>query len=83
MNDQSVTWVVTRSPFSQSPGILHDKDLSVGGQSLGSKPVTLSNSRTATKTITVDPTIFTACLILAPKDYSMIEPEFSFGVPIR
>jgi hypothetical protein len=39
---------------------LHVKDLSVGGQPFGSKPVTLNNSKTATKTIIVDPTIFTS-----------------------
>jgi hypothetical protein len=64
VNDQSETGVVTGSPFIQSPGSLHDKDRSVGGQPLGSKPVTLSNSRTAAKTTTVDPTIFTSFLIV-------------------
>src|ERR1700722_12509269 len=66
VNDQSVTGVVTRSPLSQSPGTLHDRDLSVGGQSLGSKPVKLSISRSAAKPIIIDPTIFAAFFILAP-----------------
>ena len=54
------------SPFSQSPGTLHDQALSVGAHSFGSKPATRSISRSATNAIITDPTIFKSFFIPAP-----------------
>jgi hypothetical protein len=71
--DQSVTGVVTTSPFSQSPGSLHDRDRLNGGQSLGSKPMTRDATSSKIKQIKIVPPILNRTFNGSPPSWQLRE----------
>src|SRR5215471_4314714 len=81
VNDQSVTGVLTTSPRSQSPGVLHVQDAPALGQSRGSKPVARSETSSTTRTTTTDPPIRTSFFIKPPAkcvgSYTALTPAAS------
>jgi hypothetical protein len=63
VNDQSLTGVVTSSPLSQSPGVLHDQDSEAFAQSRGSKPVARSVTSSKIMQMNIAPPIFNIVFI--------------------